>query len=354
MNKRILQYFIMLFIIIGAVIFSYSQTPTRVGTTTANFLEYGFGPAGCAMGDAYVSMASDLSSVYWNPAGLANMQQSEAMFTQQPWIVDINTSLAATGVVIPRVGTIAFSLISANYGEMEVTTMAMQEGTGENFSVADASMMLSYGRKLATWFSFGLSTKFISSSIMHTKASAFAVDLGVLINTPFFSPNGKRENGLNLGMSISNYGTRMKYDGVDLINPIDVLPDEEGNFRDVPGQFRLQEWELPLIFRVGVSVNPIVTTRQKLTLSVDALHPNNNSESVNAGAQYSYQMSNVSKVFLRTGYKALFLDDSQYGLSFGGGIILRLFGNKALKMDYAVRDIGILGNVSSYSIGVIF
>lgn len=354
MNKRTMKYISIPVIVFMTAMLCFSQTPTRVGTTTANFLEYGFGPAGCAMGDAYVSMANDLSSVYWNPAGLANMLQSEAMFTQQPWIVDINTSLAAAGVVIPRVGTIALSLISADYGEMDVTTLAMQEGTGEKFSVNDAAMFLSYGRKLATWFSFGLSTKYITSSIMHTKASAFAMDLGVLINTHFFSPDGKRENGLNIGMSVSNYGTRMKYDGVDLVNPIDILPDEEGNFRDVPGQFRLQEWELPLIFRIGISVNPIVTDRHKLTISIDGLHPNNNAESVNSGVQYMFKVSTVSKVFLRAGYKALFLEDSQYGLSLGGGIILHVFGNKALKVDYAVRDIGILGNVNSYSIGMLF
>jgi len=354
MNKRNLKYRQILSICLISITFCFSQTPKRVGTTTANFLEYGFGAAGSAMGDAYVSMANDLSAVYWNPAGLAQMDRSEAMFNQQPWLVDINTSFAAIGVVVPRVGTLALSMISANYGEMEVTTLAMQEGTGENFSLSDAAINFSYGRKLATWFSLGASAKFISSSIMHTKASAFAVDMGVIINTHFFSPDRKRENGLSLGMSISNYGTRMKYDGVDLINPIDILPDEEGNFRDVPGQFRMQEWELPLIFRVGVSVNPIVSERQKLTLAVDGLHPNNNAESVNVGAQYLFKISTVSRVFLRAGYKGLFLEDSQYGLSLGGGIILNFFGNKAIKMDYAVRDIGILGDVSSYSISMLF
>lgn len=354
MDRRSNKYLYMLAVCTLSVTLCFSQTPTRVGTTTANFLEYGFGAAGCALGDAYVSLVDDISAVYWNPAGLANMQRNEAMFMQQPWLVDINTSLAAVGILVPRVGTIALSSISADYGEMEVTTLAMQEGTGEKFSLNDAALMLSYGRKLATWFSFGASAKYISSTIMHTKASAFAVDLGVLINTHFFSPDGKRENGLNIGMSVSNYGTRMKYDGVDLVNPIDILPDEEGNFRDVPGQFRLQEWELPLIFRIGISVNSIVTDRQKLTLSIDGLHPNNNAESVNSGVQYMFKVSTVSKVFLRAGYKALFLDDSQYGLSFGGGIILHIFGNKALKVDYAVRDIGILGNVNSYSIGMLF
>ena len=48
----------------------YAQGPHRVGTTTANFLEIGFGAAGIAMGDAYVSVVKDLSAVYWKFIGM--------------------------------------------------------------------------------------------------------------------------------------------------------------------------------------------------------------------------------------------------------------------------------------------
>ena len=41
-----------------------AQKPYRIGTTAANFLEIGYGSAGAAMGDAYVSVANDLSSAY--------------------------------------------------------------------------------------------------------------------------------------------------------------------------------------------------------------------------------------------------------------------------------------------------
>jgi len=333
---------------------SYSQKPIRVGTTTANFLEIGFGAAGNAMGDAFVSVADDLSSIYWNPAGLGYMTQTEALFIYQPWLVDINTSFVAVGVVLPRIGTLSLGLISVDYGDMQVTTLAMQEGTGETFSPNDIAVSCSYGRRITTWFSFGASAKYISSTIWHMTARAFAVDLGVIINTGFFSPTASKKHGLNLGMSISNYGTKMKYDGIDLIRPIDILPDEAGNFRDVPGQFRLQDWELPLIFRLGVSINPIVRGNQQVTLSVDALHPNNNSESVNVGMQYAVLLPTLGKLFLRGGYKALFMEKSEYGLSLGGGVIMNLFGNKKIKIDYAFRNVGILGNAHSYSVSFLF
>lgn len=333
---------------------SYAQKPYRVGTTAANFLEIGFGSAGNAMGDAYVSVTNDLSSIYWNPAGLAYMEQTEAQFVYQPWIADINTTFAGVGLVLPSIGTISVGLIHIGYGDMEVTTLTAQDGTGELFSASDFAFSLSYGRRLAQWFAFGASGKYISSKIWHTNASALAIDLGVIVNTHFFSPTGNREDGVNVAMSISNYGTKMKYDGMDLLRPIDILPYEAGNYRDVAGQFRLESWELPLIFRFGFSINPLVMGQHRLTLAVDALHPNNNNESINIGAQYKLKIPTAGDFYFRSGYKALFMDDSEYGFSFGGGIVLRMMHNIGLKVDYAYRGVGILGKTHCYTIGVLF
>jgi hypothetical protein len=345
-----------LIILVVAVICSngFAQEPYRFGTTTANFLEIGFGTAGSAMGDAYVSTANDLSSIYWNPAGLAYMKQSEAQFLFQPWLVDINSAFVGVGLVLENLGTFAFGVYQVGYGDMKVTNLQMQSGTGEFFSANDYSFNLSFGRKLAEWFAFGASLKYISSQIWHTNAMAIAADLGVIVNTHFFSPNGERANGLKIGMSISNYGTKMKYDGIDLLNPIDILPDEAGNYRDVAGQFKLESWELPLIFRIGVSVNPIIVGAHELTLAMDAIHPNNNSESVNVGAQYKLRIPNAGDFYLRGGYKAMFLENSEFGLALGGGMTMRLMNNIGLKVEYAYRGVGILGNTHCYTFGILF
>ncbi|MGC9513073.1 MAG: PorV/PorQ family protein [Fidelibacterota bacterium] len=331
-----------------------AQEPYRVGTTAANFLELGVGSAGIAMGDAYVSVARDLSAIYWNPAGLANLQKNEVQVMYQPWIADINNAFASVAVVVPRLGTIAAGIFTQNYGEEEVTTLAMQDGTGETYTANEIAATLAFSRKLAVWFSFGASAKLIHSSIWHMSATAAAVDLGVLVNTHFFTFGGEREDGLNIGMSISNYGSRISYDGIDLLNPIDIKPNENGNYADVPGQFRMQAWELPLIFRIGFSLNPVNTGIHKLTLAADALHPNNNSESVNLGAEYSLTFPGSATISLRGGYKGLFMDQSQFGPTFGAGLKLLLLNNTALKFDYAWRDVGLFGNSPAYTIAIHF
>ena len=61
------------FIILMSV--AYSQN--NVATTSAAFLEIGPGARSLGMGSAYVSVANDASSLYWNPAGIVNISRPE-------------------------------------------------------------------------------------------------------------------------------------------------------------------------------------------------------------------------------------------------------------------------------------
>jgi hypothetical protein len=115
MNYKKLIIFLIMAVTLQTAL--YGQKPHRVGTTAANFLEYGFGAAGAAMGDACVATTNDITAMYWNPAGMAFMEQSEAQMVYQPWIVDINTSFAAAGLVIPSIGTIGLGFISVDSGD---------------------------------------------------------------------------------------------------------------------------------------------------------------------------------------------------------------------------------------------
>jgi Type IX secretion system protein PorV len=346
--KKILIIFICFWSVLSA------QEPYRVGTTTANFLEIGFGATANSMGDAFTSIANDASAIYWNPAGLSNIENGEVMFAYQPWFADINTTFSSAAFKVGNLGTFAVGIVGINYGEMDVTTMSMQNGTGESFSASDIAVSLAFSRKLATWFSFGVAAKYISSSIWHSTATAIALDMGVLINTGFFSPTDNMQDGLNIGMSVSNYGTRMKFDGMDLLQPIDPTPNQSGDYTDVEGQYRLNEWELPLIFRLGVSLTVINKGMHKFQVAVDALHPNNNSESVNVGAIYTMQIVGIGNITLSGGYKALFMNESEYGLTLGAGFQSYLLYNKGWKIGYSFREHKTFGGTHSYAVSLFF
>ena len=70
--------------VLCCTVFLYGQTINRYGTTTANFLEIGIGSGPSAMGEAYVAVANDISSIYWNPAGLSYLTEPSALFMVQP------------------------------------------------------------------------------------------------------------------------------------------------------------------------------------------------------------------------------------------------------------------------------
>ena len=331
-----------------------AKEPYRMGTTTAGFLEIGVGGAGIAMGDAYVASANDMSAIYWNPAGLALVESNEALFMYQPWVVDVSTMFAGYALSLPRIGTIGLGIFGMNYGNIDVTTLEYQSGTGEQYTAYDYNFNLTYARSLANWFSFGASAKYVTSKIWHTSANAMALDLGVLVQTPFFSPTGDYDGGMRIGMSIANYGSKMRYDGFDLLFPEDISPSEAGNYQNLQGKYKMSDWELPLMFRVGIALTPIMLSHQSLTVEIDALHPNNMSEFVNLGAEYKFVLPGFGDLSLRGGYKGLFMVDNNFGPTFGGGMKVFVAPGKSFSIDYAFRSIGVLGNVHCTSFGVAF
>ena len=330
----------------------------RYGTTTANFLEIGTSSNAVAMGEAYVSMADDAVSAYWNPAGLAKVKGFEIGMSKQDWVAGIRHSSFAAAFNLGRYGTLSAWFTDFNYGSIEVTNISNQNGTGEYYSANDLAASIAYGRNLVDWLSFGASLKMINSKIWHSSAKAFALDLGVIVETNFFSTTGKRNDAMKIGMSISNYGSRMRFDGIDLINPIDILENENGNYENVIGQYRTESWELPLLFRLGTSIKPIVNEFHTLIFSLDVLHPNNNSESINIGTEYSIQIVGGNKFFLRGGVKNIGIAQSNEirkvsgfevpfsSLTFGLEKKKNIVNNKSVGIDYSYQSIGLLGDVS--------
>ena len=61
---------------------------TNVATTAASFLEIGSGAKSLSMGGAFVSVANDVSALYWNPAGIVNIDRPSVQFYHSPWLVE--------------------------------------------------------------------------------------------------------------------------------------------------------------------------------------------------------------------------------------------------------------------------
>ena len=319
-----------------------TATITKVGTTAAQFLKLGVGARAIGMGGSFVAEASDLSAIYWNPAGLAKLSGAAVAFNHTQYLADVSYSVASFGVNLGAIGSVGASLIYLDSGDMAVRTTAQPTGTGERFKVQDLALQLTYGRNLTDRFSIGGTLKYIREQIWHSSASAMAFDVGVLFTTPF--------RDLRLGATMANFGPKMQMTGRDILFSTDPGVEQSGNVEVVNAQYLTSEHPLPLIFRVGLAWDALSTSDHRVVVLSDAAHPNDNSEYVNFGAEYAFR----DLVFLRSGFRNTFETDGEQGLTLGAGLNLRIDRSIRARMDYAYADFGLLEQTHWYSFQLTF
>lgn len=316
---------------------AHAQDVSKVGITAAPFLEIGVGARAIGMGGAFVGTADDASALYWNVAGIARIPDRQFFFMHSDWFADINFEYAGFVLPLGTLGTLGLAVTGVNYGNMPVRTIDRPQGTGEIFQASDLAIAASYARGLTDRFSIGFNIKMIQQRIWHERATGFAFDFGSLFVTGL--------KGMRIGASLSNFGTDMNMNGKDLLVYHDVDPYIIGNNDRIPANLETADWPLPLIFQFGIAFDPVQNDMNRLTMAIDALHPNDNTESLNIGIEYGFR----ELLFLRAGWRDLGLRDAEQGITFGAGFATRLVGTFNAQLDYAYADFGRLESVQRFS-----
>ncbi|MFN1834102.1 PorV/PorQ family protein [Balneola sp. MJW-20] len=318
----------------------YGQSISKAGTSAAEFLRIPVGARASAM-SAMTATVNDASAAIYNPAGLADIEGKEIMLEYTDWYLDLNHTFL--GVAIPAgKGVAGLNVVALNMGEFEETTVEAQGKTGRTFNAYSASIGASYAQYLIPQFSIGGSVKFIYEKIFNSSASTFAFDIGTLYETPF--------DGIKLGVSITNAGSKLQLDGDDLLISSDPDPNGGGNYE--PDAKRATEaFNLPLMLRVGLAWDPYVSENIRTTITVDGNSPSNNVQSISVGGEIGLLNELIQ---IRGGVPYMGQDDRIETFNAGVGVRYKLDERLQLGINYTYHGYQYLSDVNKISLQIHF
>ncbi|MCH8566957.1 MAG: PorV/PorQ family protein [Balneolales bacterium] len=315
---------------------------TNVGTSTAQFLKINAGARAEAMGGAFVGITDDALAMFWNPAGIAHINQASVMFTNIPWWADIEVNQFAGAVSFEGIGTFGVSVMALSVPEQEIRTVDQPDGTGRFFDAGDLMIGVSYARHLLPQFSVGITAKYVTQRIWNERASGLAFDIGTQYNFGF--------RNLTLGMAVHNFGADMRFEGSDLARfiPPSNDPSEPPSRRPLTNLETLG-FPLPLHFQVGAVIDAVNTSYLRWIVAADLKNPSDNYEMLSLGSEAEIKMDFAS-VFARGGYT---FNNPDQKWSVGGGLLIDLSGYDVL-VDYSWSEHEFLPGIRRLSVSLSF
>lgn len=299
----------------------------KVGTSGAQFLKIGLGARGTAMAGAFIATADDPSAAFWNPACLVRVPGTQVQFSGMQWFADILYGAGVVSHEIAGVGTFSAQFAMLQSGDMDVTTVAHPEGTGETFSCNDMVAGISFSRMLTDRFSAGMTVKYVREQWDDISAGGIAVDIGTLYDTGFKT--------LRIGMTIQHFGGELTPGGEY------TTYYSGGDSTEV-----YEPYSMPMVFKLGMAMDIINRGPHFLTVEIDGIHPNDNVEELGIGTEYWYN----NMFALRGGYC---INTDEEGLTAGAGFNIPVSG-KTISLDYAYADWNRLDMVHQASLGFAF
>jgi hypothetical protein len=373
MNRRLIgDRFAMVLLLLGGLpIGLVAQTEgsqnadnTGYGTAAGEFLLLGAGARGTALGGAFSAVATDVSSMYYNPGGLAEISGPGATVGTFDYVADTRYTWA--GLAFPFSGgqrAIGLQLGTFGFKDQPVYTVEAPDGTGGTYSVNETFVGLTLSQNFSDRFSAGLTAKGIFDQLGQASGQAFGLDFGASFHAKL------SDRPIRLAFTVANLGTDLTYHGdalnTDIPRPIDpTIPS-----LPQPGQLRTKGFPLPTTFRVGLAYEVLGGEASHLTVLSDFSQGNQNRAGFTAGGEYamnklggspfgfalrgSYSYAPANNVSLTdpTSQTALTDEENLQGLAAGGGLSYTTTGFN-LGLDYAYKYMGILGPTNFFSVTV--
>ncbi|MEO5617365.1 MAG: PorV/PorQ family protein [Candidatus Eisenbacteria bacterium] len=314
----------------------------RTGTSGAPELLIAVGPRGTALGSAAASDVAGIEAAYWNPAGLARLDNTEALFSHTQYFADMRLNYAAVGVKAGNFGNLGFSAKVLSVGDVIVTTEQSPDGTGEVLNPTFTVLGMTWARQFTDRVNFGATIGYVNEHIANVSASGIAADFGVQYTTDW--------KGLVLGMSIKNIGTTMAYNGEGFETAVQAPGSESGSATRVV-RFTSSNFEMPSYFTLATSGDAY--RQGGVSLRWLGAFQNNNfgGDNFDAGLEWLYrdlfalrgswfgtfntttdELTDEDSTKFKSG------DDLYSGYAIGGGVTVKP-GNTKLSVDITWRPV---------------
>ncbi len=281
-----------------------------VSTTGVQFLKIPAGVRGAGMGGMFTAVADDVSTTYWNTAGLAQLDKIELNLLHVSYFAGTNYEFAGFALPLRPGSTLGLST-SFDFIPSFNSTNNPSAIPG---SANDLALVLGYGQEFGENFSLGIGGKYISSNLVNFSATGIGFDAGLLFYTS--------QRDWTLGLSVQNVG-------------------QVSNF----GQYSSQE-KLPTVYRGGLAYRFQPQKPTHFLLGVDVEKPIDGDLILHTGGEAWLGLQNISVGF-RAGYAFNPLNQdlgSTAGASLGAGVRYGGF-----ELNYALVPFGILGDTQRFS-----
>jgi hypothetical protein len=317
----------LMFLLLIAVLPLSAQQFGQVGTSGAQLFKISFDPRASGLGNAAASVVNNAAAVYTNVAGLEGVRNGDLAFTYVPWFADIDMVSLVAAYRLEGIGVFGVQATGFSARE-EITTVEMENGTGDHYSIQNVVLGLSFARHITEKLVIGAQAKYIRESYFDHSTSGLAFDIGSNYDLGFL--------GARLAMSLQNFGPDM-----------DPLQGNYQDYSDGNVTKGFMRTPLPVTFRASFTLEPIVADAYRVRVITDLIHPNDNIEHYCLGTEvllYNF-------LAVRGGLK-LNYDDEQ--LAFGIGLKGGEFLGQDVRFDYSYEQFKTLPSVQKLSLGITF
>lgn len=310
----------------------------RAGTSGFQFLKIPVDARSAALGETGAAGAFDASALFWNPALAAQIENIQLGVGHTAYFVDIRLDYLALLYPLRWGGaTLGLSLQTLDSGDMPVTTEFEPYGTGEMFRFRDLALGLSVAQPLTDLFSYGVTARYVRESVAELVAQTLLFDLGLFYRVG--------DTGVQMAVVIRNFGFDGRPKG-QLARPVIEPPSADGTPAGLKLETDFEPFTPPTTFLLGISYALLRDHPQhQLVLLGQLTNPNDNAESFNVGAEYTWNHT----LMVRMGYRLGVEEMRTPALGVGLRLPERL-ANVQVRFDYGFQQLERLGTV--HRIGV--